>query len=149
MKLVAKNKKAKFEYTLLDQYLAGIKLLGSEVKSIREGEVNIKNAHCYFKDGELFIKGMFISEYKQSGIHQQHEPLRERKLLLKRKELDKLEKGVETKGVTIVPVSLVISKTGFIKLEIALAKGKKLHDKREDIKKKDMERDMQRDAKIK
>jgi len=144
MKLLQKNRKALYEYAPIDKYIAGIKLLGSEIKSIREGDVNIKAAHCIFKDGELFIKGMHIAEYKQSGIHQNHDPLRERKLLLHKKELEKLFKGVSTKGVTIVPIALLLSKGGYVKLEIALAKGKKLHDKREDIKKKDIERETQR-----
>lgn len=148
MKLLQKNRKANFEYEFLDLFIAGIQLLGSEVKSIREGNVNIKNGHCFFKDGELFIKGMHIAEYEQSGKYQNHEPLRDRKLLLNKKELSKLETNIATKGITIVPVSLLVSKNGFIKLEIALARGKKLHDKREDIKKKDMERDMQREAKL-
>jgi SsrA-binding protein len=147
VKLLQKNRKASFEYSFIEQYIAGIKLLGSEVKSIREGNVNIKNTHCYFKDGELFIKGMHIAEHKESGKYQNHDPLRDRKLLLKKKELSKLLKGVSDKGITIVPVCLLISKNGFIKLEIALAKGKKLHDKREDIKKKDMERELQRKLK--
>lgn len=148
MKLLQKNRKATFEYEFLDLYIAGLKLFGSEVKSIRDGNVNIKNAHCYFKDGELFIKGMHIAEYEQSGKYQNHDPYRDRKLLLKKKELEKLIGDVSTKGITIVPVSLLVSKSGFIKLEIALAKGKKLHDKREDIKRKDMERDMKREAKL-
>jgi len=147
MKLIQKNKKASFEYTFIDEYTAGIKLLGSEVKSIREGNVNIKNAHCIFENGELFITGMHIAEYKQSGKHQNHDPMRKKKLLLKKKELKKLTKGVEEKGNTIVPKALVLTKTGLFKLEIALAKGKKLHDKRHDIKKKDLERDLERKLK--
>lgn len=144
MKVLQKNKKALYEYAPIDTYIAGIKLLGSEIKSIREGGVNIKAAHCIFKDGELFIRGMHIAEYKESGKHQNHDPLRERKLLLNKKEIEKLFKGVGTKGNTIVPIALLLSKGGYVKLEIALAKGKKLHDKREDIKKKDIERETQR-----
>jgi len=144
MKLLQKNKKSYYEYTHIEIYIAGIKLLGSEIKSIRGGSVNIKNAHCIFTDGELFIRGMHIAEYKQSGTHQNHEPTRERKLLLNKKELKKLLKGISTKGNTIVPTSLLLSKGGYVKLEIALAKGKKLHNKREDIKKKDIERETQR-----
>lgn len=144
MKLLLKNRKASYEYTFIDTYTAGIKLLGSEIKSIREGGVNISNAHCYFKGDELYVKGMHIAEYKESGKYQNHDPMRERKLLLNRKELNKLFKGVSTKGVTIVPVALLLSKGGYVKLEIALAKGKKLHDKRHDLKKKDLEREEQR-----
>lgn len=144
MVVLQKNRKASHEYTFIEKYVAGIKLLGSEIKSIREGNVNIKTAHCVFKENELYVIGMHIAEYKQSGTHQNHEPLRVRKLLLNKSELKKLLKGVTTKGVTIIPVSLLLSKSGFVKLEIALAKGKKLHDKREDIKKKDIERETQR-----
>lgn len=147
MLVLQKNKKASFEYEFIDVYVAGLKLLGSEVKSIREGKVNIKQAHCYFKDGELYVKGMHIAEYKQSGKHQNHDPLRDRKLLLSKKELNKLLGGVTTKGNTIIPIALLLPKSGWLKLEIALAKGKKLHDKRHDIKKKDLERDLQRKLK--
>jgi SsrA-binding protein len=136
MKLIQKNKKASFEYTFIDEYSAGIKLLGSEVKSIRDGNVNIKNAHCIFEDGELYIVGMHVAEYKESGTHQNHDPIRKRKLLLKKKELKKLKKGVEVKGNTIVPKALLLSKTGFFKLELALATGKKLHDKKHSLKEK-------------
>jgi len=144
MKVLQKNRKALYEYTPIDKFVAGIKLLGSEIKSIRLGEVNIKTAHCYFKGDELYVKGMHIAEYKESGKYQNHDPLRERKLLLNKKELVKLQKGIATKGITIIPIAMLMSKGGFVKLEIALAKGKKLHDKREDIKKKDMEREAQR-----
>ena len=144
MKVLQKNRKALYEYAPIENYIAGIKQLGSEIKSIREGDVNIKTAHCIFRDGDLYVRGMHIAEYKQSGTHQNHEPNRERKLLLNKKELLKLFKGVSTKGVTIIPITLLLSKSGYVKLEIALAKGKKIHDKREDIKKNDQERDTQR-----
>jgi len=145
MKLLQKNRKAFHEYIPLDTYIAGIKLLGSEIKSIRAGDVNIKNAHCYFKGNELYVKGIHIAEYKQSGKYQNHDPLRERKLLLNKKELVKLAKGVATKGVTIIPLALLMTKGGYVKLEIALAKGKKLHDKRNALKEKDIKRDMDRE----
>lgn len=138
-----KNRKARYEYHFLDKYIAGIQLTGTEIKSIREGKVNLQEGYCYLKDGELFIKNMHISPYKQ-GTHYNHEPARERKLLLKKKELRKLEtKGTE-KGLTIVPTRMFINDRGLAKLEIALAKGKKLYDKREDIKKKDVKRELER-----
>lgn len=147
MKLIQKNKRASYDYIFIDEYTAGIKLLGSEVKSIREGNVNIKNAHCLFEDGELFITGMHISEYKESGTHQNHDPMRKKKLLLNKKELKKLKKGVEVKGNTIVPKALLLSKTGFFKLEIALSKGKKLHDKKHNLKEKAIELTEKRESK--
>jgi SsrA-binding protein len=144
MAVLAKNKKAKFEFEFLEKFIAGIQLVGSEVKSIKKSKVNIADAFCYFKDDELFIKGMNVEEYKQSGTHQQHVPNRDRKLLLTKKELKRLLTKTTIKGNTIVPVSVIQSDKGFIKIEIALARGKKLHDKRETIKKRDMDRDMKR-----
>jgi len=138
-----KNRKASFEYQFLDKYLAGIQLRGSEIKSIREGKVSLQEAYCTFVNEELFVKNMNISPYEQA-THTNHDPKRDRKLLLTKKELEKLEKKYEEKGLTIVPVRLFISNKGLAKLEIALGKGKKLYDKREDIKKKDMARDLQR-----
>lgn len=138
-----KNRKARYEYHFLDKYVAGIQLTGTEIKSIREGKVTLHEGYCYLKDGELFIKNMHISPYTQ-GTHYNHEPARERKLLLKKKELRKLEaKGTE-KGLTIVPTRMFINDRGLAKLEIALAKGKKLYDKRDDIKKKDVKRELER-----
>jgi SsrA-binding protein len=134
------NKKARFEYEFLQTDIVGISLFGSEVKSIRQGKVSISEGYCYFKDGELFVKGMNISDY---GFGSFHETVRDRKLLLKRKELD----GLETKlinGLTIVPYRVFLNDKGLIKMEIALAKGKKIHDKRETIKNRDIDRDMKR-----
>jgi len=134
------NKKAKFEYEFLQTEVCGIQLVGSEVKSIRQGKVSISEGYCYFKDGELFVKGMNISDY---GFGSFHETVRDRKLLLKRKELN----GLETKlinGLTIVPYRVFLNEKGLIKMEIALAKGKKIHDKRETIKNRDLDRDMKR-----
>jgi SsrA-binding protein len=134
------NKKAKFEYEFLQTEVCGIQLLGSEVKSIRQGKVSISEGYCYFKEGELFVKGMNISDY---GFGSFHETVRDRKLLLKRKELN----GLETKlinGLTIVPYRVFLNEKGLIKMEIALAKGKKIHDKRETIKNRDLDRDMKR-----
>jgi SsrA-binding protein len=137
------NKRAKFEYEFIQTEVCGIQLVGSEVKSIRQGKVSISEGYCYFKDGELFVKGMNISDY---GFGSFHETVRDRKLLLKRKELN----GLETKlinGLTIVPYRVFLNDKGLIKMEIALAKGKKIHDKRETIKNRDLDRDMKRDFK--
>lgn len=138
-----KNRKASFEFHFLETFPAGIVLSGTEIKSIRQSKVSLQEAFCYFKDGELFIKGMHIAPYEQ-GTYANHEPLRERKLLLKKRELRKLEEALEEKGLTIIPVRLFINDRGFAKLEIALAKGKKLYDKRESIKEKDVKREMAR-----
>lgn len=139
-----KNRKASFEYHFLEKYIAGIVLTGTEIKSIREGKLNLSEAYCYFNRGELFVKQMHISPYTQ-GTHYNHEPMRERKLLLKNRELKKLEaKSQQEQGLTIVPVRLFVNDRGWAKMEVALAKGKKLYDKREDIKQKDMQREMRR-----
>jgi SsrA-binding protein len=142
MEVIVKNKKASYEYEFIDKFTAGIKLIGSEVKSIRNHKVSISEAYCYIKDGEVYIKGMNISEYKESGIHTNHDPIRLRKLLLNKKEIIKLDEEIQQKGLTIVPISLIINDKGLIKLEIALSKGKKLHDKRDSIKKRDLEREL-------
>lgn len=138
-----KNKRASFEYEFLERYTAGIVLKGTEIKSIREGKVNLGDAYCYFNGEELYVKQMTISAYKQ-GTHYNHEPTRERKLLLSKKELKKLHGKSQDEGITIVPVRLFINERGFAKLEIALARGKKLHDKRESIKERDVKRELQR-----
>lgn len=137
------NRKARFEYRFLDTYTAGIVLTGTEIKSIREGRVNLQEAFCVFQDDELFIKQMHISPYTE-GSYNNHEPARMRKLLLSKKELRKLAGKADEKGLTIVPVRLFINDRGWAKLDIALAQGKKLYDKREDIKQKDMERELAR-----
>ena len=129
-KLISKNKKAFYEYQILEQHTAGIQLKGSEVKSIKANNVNMSESYCIIKDGEIFIKNMHISEHKQGGQHNNHEPLRDRKLLLKKKEITNLYDKVKQKGLTIVPLSIILSDTGFVKLEIGLAKGKNLYDKR-------------------
>lgn len=136
-----KNRKASFEYHFIDKLEAGIVLKGSEIKSIREGKVSLQEAYCYFHRGEFFIKGMNISPYTE-GSYANHEPARERKLLVKKKELEKFKSKSEEKGLTIVPVKLYINTRGFAKLQVALAKGKKLYDKRESVKKKDQEREL-------
>ena len=144
MKSISKNKKAYFEYNILEKNTAGIQLQGSEVKSIRNGKVSISEAYCYILDGEIFIKGMHITEYTEGGKHYNHQPLRDKKLLMKKKEIAKLDKSLGEKGLTIVPLELIITDTGLIKLEIGLAKGKNLYDKRFSIKEKDIKRDMER-----
>jgi SsrA-binding protein len=138
-----RNKRAGFEYELLDKYIAGLVLKGTEIKSIKEGKVNLQDGYCYFNNGELFAKGISITPYAQ-GTHYNHEAGRERKLLLKRQELRKLEAKVSEKGLTLVPVRLFINDRGFAKLEIALARGKKIHDKRDSIKERDIKRELSR-----
>ncbi|GAB4126137.1 MAG: SsrA-binding protein [Raineya sp.] len=136
-----KNKQASFEYHFIDTYTAGLVLTGTEIKSIRQGKVQLQNAYCYIEDGEVWVIQMHISPYSE-GTHYNHEPTRKRKLLLKKKEIRKLEKGLEEKGLTLVPVRLFINDRGFAKMEIALARGKKLYDKREDLKAKDAQREL-------
>ena len=138
-----KNKKATFEYHLLDKYVAGLALQGTEIKSIREGKASLQESYCAFLHNELFVKNMHISPYSQAK-HFNHEPKRDRKLLLSKKELNRIDTKNKEKGLTIVPTRLFINNKGLAKLEIALAKGKKLYDKREDIKQKDLKREMER-----
>lgn len=144
VKKICTNKKAYFEYNILEKHTCGIVLLGSEVKSIRAGKVSIKEAYCYILDGELFIKGMHIAEYAEGGRNYNHQPLRNKKLLMKKKEIIKLDKNLGEKGLTIIPLELIITDTGLIKLEIGLSKGKHNYDKRFSIKEKDIKRDMER-----
>lgn len=118
-------------------------LLGTEVKSVREGNVNLNDAFCFFKDDELYVRNLQIGIYRQ-GTHANHEPLRIRKLLLKKSELRKIRSKASEQGVTIVPLKIFFSETGYAKIEIAIAQGKKSYDKREDIKKRDVEREIQR-----
>lgn len=138
-----RNKRATFEFEIIDTYVAGIMLRGSEIKSVRDGKVNMGDAYCLFKDGELWIKNLNISEFKQATVWQ-HEPLRMRKLLLNKKEISKLLAKVKERGYTIVPLRMFLNERGFAKIEIALARGKKVHDKRESIKQKDEKRDLDR-----
>lgn len=138
-----KNKKARFEYELLDGYDAGIQLLGTEIKSIRLGKASIAESFCQFKDGELYIVNMYIDEYAW-GTHFNHRTRRDRKLLLKKNELKKLERKTKETGFTIVPTNLYINEKGLAKMKIYLARGKKLYDKREAIKGKDLKRDLDR-----
>ena len=137
------NRRAKFDYQFLEKLVAGMVLTGTEIKSIREGKAALVDSYCYFRNGELFIKNMNIATYSE-GTHYNHEPNRERKLLLSKAELNKLQKKLKDAGLTVIPIRLFISESGYAKLEIALAKGKKEFDKRESIKKRDTEREINR-----
>jgi SsrA-binding protein len=141
-----KNRQASFEYAFIDKYLAGIQLTGTEIKSIREGKANISDAFCVFLRDELFIRNMNVSPYF-NGTYNNVPAKRDRKLLLNRQELNKLQGKLKDQGLTIIPLRLFINEKGFAKLEIALAKGKKTFDKRDDIKKRDTEREMSRKLK--
>lgn len=143
MEVIATNRNAKYEFAFLEEFTAGMELFGTEIKSIRNKEVSITEGYCTFKGDELFILNMHIGEYEQ-GTYNNHEPKRERKLLLKRQELKKLQNKLKDKGLTIIATRLFISDNGYAKLNIALAKGKKLHDKRDSIKDKDVKREMDR-----
>lgn len=138
-----KNKRARFEYELLDSYDAGIQLFGTEIKSIRMGKASITESFCQIKDGEVYIINMFIDEYDW-GTHFNHKTRRDRKLLLQKSEIKKLERKTKETGLTIVPTTLYINNRGLAKLRIYLARGKKLYDKRETIKGKDLKRDLDR-----
>jgi SsrA-binding protein len=140
------NKKASYEFSFLDKYVAGLQLTGTEIKSIRLGKANITDGFCVFQNGELIARNIQINEYEK-GTHYNHAPKRDRKLLLNKHELRKLEGKLKDQGLTIIPTKLFINEKGWAKLEIALAKGKKLFDKREDIKKKDVQREIARRVK--
>ena len=142
-KINIKNKKASYQYFLMDKLVAGIQLRGTEIKSIRDGKVSLSESFCVFIGDELFVRDMHISEYSL-GTYNNHEPKRDRKLLLTSRELKKLQTKVQEKGLTIIPTFMFINDRGLAKIEIALAKGKHLYDKREDIKKKDIKRDIER-----
>jgi len=142
-----KNKRASFEYFLVEKLVAGIQLYGTEIKSIRTGKVSLADAYCQFVEGELFVKEMHIAEYVM-GTHANHDPKRERKLLVTKRELKKLENKTKEKGFTIIPTLLFINENGLAKLEIALARGKHFYDKRDSLKKKDIQREIDRDSKI-
>lgn len=143
-KINIQNKRARFEYEILDKYVAGIQLTGTEIKSIRLGKARIAESFCEFNErGELFVINMYIEEYIY-GHQFNHKPKSERRLLLNKRELRNLKKEVEAKGNTIIPLRLFINENGYAKLEIALARGKKLHDKRESMKDRDTKRDLAR-----
>lgn len=141
--IVIKNKKASHDYEFLEKYIAGIKLMGTEIKSIREGKANLTDSYCLFRDGELYLKGMHIAEYWWGNLNN-HDPLRERKLLLKSRELSKIGRKVKETGLTIIVIKVFINEKGLAKAEIAIAKGKKEYDKRETLKRKDSERELDR-----
>ena len=143
-----RNKRAGFEYELLDRYTAGIVLYGTEIKSLRMGKGRIAESFCQFKDGELFVINMNIDQYDHATYFN-HAARRERKLLLTRTELRRMDRSVKEKGLTVVPLRLFINDRGLAKMEIALARGKKLYDKRESIKDKDVRRNADRAVKIK
>ncbi|RPH31590.1 MAG: SsrA-binding protein SmpB [Bacteroidales bacterium] len=141
-----RNKRATFEFEIIEKLIAGIVLTGTEIKSIRLGKANFLDAYCHFVNGELWVKGLNISEYDW-GTYNNHDPRQERKLLLNRKELSKLSRQSQEKGLTIVALKLFINDKGYAKLEIAIARGKKTHDKRENLKEKDAKREMDRFSK--
>jgi SsrA-binding protein len=138
-----RNKKAWHDYEFLERFTAGMQLTGTEIKSIRAGKASLVDAYCYFSENELYVKGMHISEYDFGNIYN-HDPKRDRKLLLNRRELRKLAKNVKEKGLTIIALRIFLADNGYAKLEIALARGKKEYDKREDLKKKDSRRELDR-----
>lgn len=138
-----RNKRASFEYIFLEKYIAGLQLTGTEIKSIRANKANISDAYCMFINDELYVKNMHIAEYDKGSFYN-HDPKRDRKLLLQTKELKKLKSKVQDVGITIIPIRLFINEKGWAKLEIALAKGKKVYDKRESIKERDIERQLKR-----
>lgn len=142
-----KNRKAFYNYEILDRYTAGIQLTGTEIKSIREGQANLNDSYCFIKQGEMWVRNMHISEYKQGNIYN-HEPKRDRKLLLSKREIRKLQDKLKDKGLTIIPLKVFIPSRGFAKLEIGLAKGKKTFDKRETLKEKDAKREIDRNFRI-
>lgn len=138
-----KNKKARFEYSLLDNFVAGICLTGTEIKSVRNSKASIMEAYCVFEHGEVFIRNMFINAY-ENGSFYNHKPRVDRKLLLNKREIAKIEKFLKVKGNTIIPLKMFINEKGWAKIEIATAQGKKTHDKRQDLKEKDDKRSMDR-----
>lgn len=142
-KINISNKQVYREYEILEKFTAGIVLYGTEIKSIRQGKASLSDSWCNFIDGELYARGLQISEYS-FGTHNNHIPKRDRKLLLSRHELTKLERKVKEKGLTIVTIELFLNDAGLAKLEIGLGRGKAVHDKREDLKKKDMNREIER-----
>jgi SsrA-binding protein len=141
-----RNRKAGYEYAFIDKFVAGIKLSGTEIKSIRQGKANITDAFCVIEKGEVWVRNMQVEEYDKA-THYNHQPKQDRKLLLNKHEIRKLENKLKDQGLAVIPLRLFLSDKGLAKLEIALAKGKKLFDKREDIKKRDVQRETQRSLK--
>lgn len=138
-KVEIKNKRASFDYEFLESFTAGIVLYGTEIKSIRAGKANLVDSYCYFQSNELWVKNLHISEYANRG-YAGHDPMRTRKLLLTRRELNKLKRKAQEKGLTIIAKRIYIAENGYAKIDIALARGKKEYDKRESIKEKDQRR---------
>lgn len=138
-----KNRSAYFEYAIEDKFIAGMVLTGTEIKSIRASKVSFNDAFCYFSKGELYVKSLHIAAYSH-GTYANHDPLRERKLLLTKRELRKMENKLKERGYTIVPLRIFLSEKGLAKMEIGLGKGKKLHDKRESIKERETDRELRR-----
>ena len=145
-KVEIKNKKAKFEFEFVETFTAGIQLFGTEIKSIRNNKASISEAYAIMVKNELFIRNMYIADYENGG-HFNHESKRDRKLLLNKLELSKINKKIKNKGLTIIPTRLFISSNGWAKMNIAVAKGKKIYDKREDLKTKDIKREIDRKLK--
>jgi SsrA-binding protein len=138
-----RNRSAYHDYFIDDKYDAGMVLTGTEVKSLRDGRASFNDSYCYFNKGELYIKSLHIAEYSHGTVNN-HDPVRERKLLLRKRELLKLEAKIKEKGYSIIPLRIFFSEKGFVKMEIGLGKGKKQYDKRETIKQRDTEREMKR-----
>jgi SsrA-binding protein len=145
--IVIKNKKASHDYEFLEKFVAGIILSGTEIKSLRLGKATLSDSYCFFNSGELFIKGMHIAEYWWGNLNN-HDPLRERKLLLTSRELRKIERKIKESGLTIIVIKVFINDRGLAKAEIAISKGKKEYDKRETLKRKDHVREMDRMRKV-
>jgi SsrA-binding protein len=145
--IVIKNKRAQHDYEFLEKFVAGIKLTGTEIKSIRLGKATVVDTYCFFSNGELFIRGMHIAEYWWGNLNN-HDPLRERKLLLTQRELRKIERKVKETGLTIIVTKVFINDRGLAKAEIAISRGKKEYDKRETLKRKDADREMDRMRKV-
>lgn len=143
MKIVAQNKKAYHDYFIEDTYEAGIELKGTEIKSIRKGSTNLRDSYIRIKNGEAFVEGMHVAPYEQGNIFN-HDPLRTRKLLLHRRQITKLQRAIQEDGMTLVPTKLYFGDSSKVKLEVAVAKGKKLYDKRQDLKAKDAKRDIEK-----
>lgn len=138
-----RNKRAAFEFQFLETFVAGMVLTGTEIKSIRNTKASINEAYCVIQQGEAFIRNMHIAEYEKASFYK-HEPRADRKLLLSKTELKRITKALKDKGITLIPIKLFLSEKGWAKLEIAIAKGKKLYDKREDLKSKDAKRELDR-----
>lgn len=141
MKAILENRKAHFNYSIGDKYVAGVQLIGTEVKSIKDGDLNFNDSYCLFVNDELFIRGVHISDY---SFGEKHENVRDRKLLLNKKELKKIKNTVKEKGLTIVPLKGFFSERGFFKIEIGIGKGKREFDKRETIKKRDIDKELKK-----